>query len=104
GQMQYRKPPREILEVLDAPVFPSGVLSPTGDTLLLGKPLFYPPISDYAEPQLRLAGVRINPRNNAVHGSNYYASLALKKLPDGAEVGIALPTGARVTPPVRWNA
>ncbi len=103
AQQKYQQPPQRILDVLSAPALPFAFLSPTGDALILGWPLFYPPISDLAEPQLRLAGVRINPRNNAVHGSFYYVRYALKKLPDGPETSIALPEGARVGT-LRWNA
>src|SRR5258706_15948503 len=51
---------------------------------------------------LRVAGVRINPRTNGVHGAFYFARFALKKLPDGAEVVVDLPSGARVGGP-RWS-
>jgi len=98
----YQRPPKEILDVLDAPPFPVTFVSPTGDTLLLGTQLRYPPISDLAEPQLRLAGVRINPRTNGIHGAFYFVKYALKKLPDGTEVPVELPSGARVST-ARWN-
>ena len=98
----YSRPPKEILDVLDAPPLPQTFVSPTGDTMLLATQLRYPPISDLAEPLLRLAGVRINPRTNGVHGAFYFVRYALKKLPDGAEVPVDLPAGARVGGP-RWN-
>jgi dipeptidyl aminopeptidase/acylaminoacyl peptidase len=103
AQQQYQRPPKEILDVLDARALPVPIVSWTGDALILATPLWYPPISDLAEPLLRLAGVRINPRNNAVHGSYYYVGYSLKKVPDGPEIPIALPAGARVGYP-RWNA
>ncbi|HEY0591086.1 MAG TPA: S9 family peptidase, partial [Thermoanaerobaculia bacterium] len=99
----YQKPPKEILEVLDAPAFPYAFPSPDGKAVALATPLRYPPISDLAEPLLRLAGVRVNPRNNAVHGASYYASFAVKRLPDGAEVPVQVPAGARLGSP-RFNA
>lgn len=103
GHQKYQHPPKEILDVLDAPAPPVPIPSPTGDALLLARPLYYPPISDLAEPLLRLGGVRINPRNNALHGSFYFAAYWLKKLPAGAEVPVALPAGVRVSQQ-RWNA
>jgi len=103
AQSSYERPPKEIVDVLDAPALPIAFVSPAGNALLLGTPLRYPPISDLAEPLLRLAGVRINPRNNGVHGSFYLVAYSLKRLPDGAEVAVALPAGARVSGP-RWNA
>ena len=103
AQSSYERPPKEILDVLDAPAIPIPNVSPAGNALLLASPLRYPPISDLAEPMLRLAGVRINPRMNAPHGAFYYVGYTLKKLPDGAEVAVQLPAGARVSAP-RWNA
>jgi dipeptidyl aminopeptidase/acylaminoacyl peptidase len=103
AQSSYERPPKEILDILDAPAFRIPIVSPAGNAMLLGSPLRYPPISDLAEPLLRLAGVRINPRTNAVHGSFYFVGYTLKKLPDGAEVAVQLPAGARVSAP-RWNA
>ncbi len=50
----------------------------------------------------RDCATRINPRTNGVHGAFYFARFALKKLPDGAEVVVDLPPGARVGGP-RWN-
>jgi dipeptidyl aminopeptidase/acylaminoacyl peptidase len=102
AQQRYQRPPKEILDVLDAPASPTPVPSPVGDALIFATPLPYPPISDLAEPLLRLAGVRVNPRNNAVHGSRYYAHFSLKRLPDGPEVLLALPEGGRAGYP-RWN-
>jgi dipeptidyl aminopeptidase/acylaminoacyl peptidase len=103
AQQKYELPPREILDVMNAPAPPVAIPAPTGDALILARPLYYPPISDLSEPLLRLAGVRINPRNNGLHGSSYYIAYWLKALPDGKEIPIALPQGARLTQ-LRWNA
>lgn len=103
AQSAYQRPPKEILDVLDAPALPYPYVDPTGRSLLLGTPLDYPPIADLAEPLLRLAGVRINPRNNGVHGSFYLVGYSLQKLPDGPLVPVQLPAGARVGSP-RWNS
>jgi len=99
----YEHPPKEILDVLNAPAPPVAIPAPTGDVLLLARPLYYPPISDLAEPLLRLAGVRVNPKNNGVHGSAYYVQYWLKKVPDGTEIPVDLPQGARLGL-ARWNA
>ncbi|MCU1230172.1 MAG: hypothetical protein JWO97_3056 [Acidobacteria bacterium] len=103
AQQTYQHPPREIVEVLDAPAPPTAIVSPTGNALILATPVRYRPISDLAEPMLRGAGTRINPRNNGSHLFAYNVALKLQQIPDGAEVAIALPAGARVTEP-RWNA
>jgi dipeptidyl aminopeptidase/acylaminoacyl peptidase len=103
AQQSYERPPPAILDVLRAPAPAIPIPSPRGDTLLLATPEYYPPIAHLAEPLLRLAGVRINPRNNGVHGAWYYVDFALEKLPAGAEVKVRAPAGARLAAP-RWNA
>src|ERR1044072_2727377 len=56
----YQKPPQAVLDVLNAPVPPVGALSPTREYMLLAQGVRYPPISELAQPMLRLAGMRIN--------------------------------------------
>ncbi len=104
GQSKYEKPPKEILDVLHAPLPPIPSLSPTHDAIVFAQPLRYPPISDLAEPMLRLAGIRINPRTNAERSyPNSFTELTLKKLPDGAATSISLPGKVRAGYP-DWNA
>src|SRR5262249_29315655 len=67
GQPVYRKAPPAIAAVLDAPPTPVVSVSPARDHLLLVQGVRYPPIADLAEPMLRLAGLRINPRTNGPH-------------------------------------
>ncbi len=50
SQEGYRKPPKEVLDILAAPVTPTMSLSPTRDNILLITGLRYPPLSDLAEP------------------------------------------------------
>jgi dipeptidyl aminopeptidase/acylaminoacyl peptidase len=100
---KYQRPSKKILEILDAPALPSPIVSPTGKAVLLATWILYPPISDFAEPQLRLAGVRINPRNNALHGGSYYTKFSILKVADGSEIPVPLPPGARALSP-QWNS
>ena len=98
----YKKPPKEVLDVLNAPATPRAFVSPTQDYVILAEPLRYPPIADLAQPMLRLAGMRINPRNNAPHRAPLNTGMVLKRVSDGTEV--RLPTGAdaRLSAP-RWS-
>ncbi|HSK71625.1 MAG TPA: prolyl oligopeptidase family serine peptidase [Pyrinomonadaceae bacterium] len=99
----YKKPPKEILDVLNAPVTPITSVSPAKDKMLLAEPLRYPPISDLAEPMLRIAGLRINPKTNSPHRQLNYVKLALKNIADGKETPIALPPNAQIVSP-QWSA
>ncbi|HJR06610.1 MAG TPA: prolyl oligopeptidase family serine peptidase [Pyrinomonadaceae bacterium] len=99
----YRKPPKEVLDVLNSPVTPSVFISPARDQMLLATGVRYPPISDLAQPMLRLAGYRINPNTNGPHLAPYFVALSLKRIADGAETKVDLPADARASAP-QWSA
>lgn len=103
AEATYQKPPQAVLDVLNAPPFPTVWVSPARDALLLAQTRTYPPIADLAAPMHRLAGLRVNPQTNAHHRAPYWLGLTLKRLPGGEELPIALPTGARVSSPA-WTA
>ena len=63
----YNQPPKNILDVMRAPSPPVPRVSPTQDTILLVSWQDYPPISRVATPFLRLAGVRVEPKNHSKH-------------------------------------
>src|SRR5580693_4763642 len=63
----YDLPPKEILDVMRAPSPPRPVVSPAEDPILLVSWQDYPSISRVATPFLRLAGVRVEPRNHSRH-------------------------------------
>jgi dipeptidyl aminopeptidase/acylaminoacyl peptidase len=99
----YQKPPQAVLDVLNAPVPPQGALSPARDYMLLVQGVRYPPISELAQPMLRLAGLRINPNTSGPHRDTYFVAMTLKKIADGSERKVILPPGAKVGFPV-WSA
>src|SRR5215204_4808192 len=80
AQQGYKKPPKEVLDILNAPVTPGASISPTRDNMLLTKALRYPPLADLAQPMLRLAGRRINPASNSPHRFQYSVGLTLKRI------------------------
>ena len=96
----YDKPPKEILDVLHAPSPPVPYVSPTNDTILLVSWEEYPPMSRVAEPFLRLAGVRVEPKSRRKHDTpgGYGVSLCVRdftlvNVATGAEVHVPLPPG-----------
>ena len=102
AQRGYKKPPKEVLDILHAPVTPNISVSPTRDNVLLLTGLRYPPLADLAQPMLRLAGRRINPANNAPHRFQYSVGLTMKRIADGSEVKIEVPPSAKISG-VEWS-
>jgi dipeptidyl aminopeptidase/acylaminoacyl peptidase len=106
----YDRPPQNILDVLHAPSPPVPYVSPTHDMLLLVSWQDYPPMSRVATPFLRLAGVRVEPRNHSRHDTpgGYgitpcATDFVLARVADGSQVRMALPPGACPGRPV-WTA
>ncbi|MBN2587391.1 MAG: S9 family peptidase [Candidatus Fermentibacteraceae bacterium] len=93
---EWQSPPEDILEVLHAPQLPWVWTSPTGEYLLLADPVTYPPLAELAAPMYELAGIRVNPALNTIHGSHGSTSPRLAEVEGGAISPLALPDGAEV--------
>lgn len=100
---QYQKPPKEIEDILNAPVIPATSVSPAKDKIALLEPLRYPPVSELSQPMLRLAGLRINPNTSGQHRQQYFVKVSLKNIADGNVTAIQLPAGAKIVSPT-WSA
>ena len=99
--VKYQEPPKAIIELVDVRPTPNVVVSPGdgpgGQWLLIEAISGLPLISDLAQPELRLAGLRFNPRTNGPSRGRYVTALSLKALPDGVEKPVAgLPAQAKI--------
>ncbi len=81
----YQKAPQPIHELLNAPPTPLVQVSPDGQWLLAADRLANPPISDLAQPMLRIAGLRINPSTNGRHHPPRFVRLRLYSTTGGPE-------------------
>lgn len=103
AQEPYKLPPKEIVDILDAPPLPTGRLSPDRTRLLLVEQPSMPSIADLSQPILRIAGERVNPRTNGPFRPNFHVSgLVLKNVADGGERRVAAPQGATLGFPA-WS-
>ncbi len=98
----WRQPPADIMEVLHAPQLPRVWTDPTGTHLLLADPVLYPPLAELAAPMHKLAGLRVDPALNAIHGRRGGLAPRLVGVADGATTTIAVPDGAEVHD-VEWT-
>jgi len=99
----YQTPPQILADMIDAPPTPAVAVSPDGEWLVMLERPGLPPISEVAMPELRLAGLRINPRTNGPSRAGYLDSLTFQRLKDGKQVPVTgLPDGARLTS-VDWS-
>jgi dipeptidyl aminopeptidase/acylaminoacyl peptidase len=92
----YRLPPKEIVDIVDAPAPPQAVVSPAGDVVLLVGVEMYPPISLLAQPIHRLAGVRISAALGARQRTMRYTGIRIQPIEGGPSRTVALPAGSRI--------
>jgi dipeptidyl aminopeptidase/acylaminoacyl peptidase len=102
AELTYQKPPKEILDILNAPTLPTLSVNPTRTYAALSQTERNPPIAEVSQPMLRLAGIRINPRTNGLHLAPHSVSVTLVKLPEGAKTALSLPPNPRVGG-LRWS-
>ncbi len=94
AQTPYKVPPKDVVAILDAPPPPLRTLSPTRDSLLQVGVQPYPSIEVVAQPILRLAGLRINPRTGSQQRLVHYTGLSIQALDGSPARHIALPGGS----------
>jgi dipeptidyl aminopeptidase/acylaminoacyl peptidase len=89
-------PPKEIVDAFDAPPLPQAILSPSKQLMALTFRKAYPTIAELSQPMLRLAGARVNPRNNGPQRAAEIYAITLKKIADGSEVKVMVPPQANL--------
>ena len=106
----YDQPPEPLLGVLHAPSPPFPLANPAGTKILLVSEAQYPAMSRVAEPYLRLAGVRIEPRNHSKHDTpggygirSCASDYTLVDVATATETKIELPSAACADVP-EWSA
>ncbi len=95
--LPYMEPPSILADMVDAPPTPGVSLSPDGKWILLLDRPGLPSIEEVAQPELRLAGLRINPRTNGRSRMRSLSGLRFRRLSDGVEHSVkGLPADARI--------
>lgn len=101
--LKYQTPPQALADIVDAPVTPAVNFSPDHAWMLIMARPGYPSIAEVSQPELRIAGMRLNPRTNGPSRRSYYIGLTLEKLDSGTEFPISgLPDNPRMRD-ARWS-
>lgn len=77
--LTYQKPHASILELVDAPLAPAIRIDTKGENVVLFFRDQYKSISELSEEELRLGGLRINPKTNIGSRTTYYNNIKVKK-------------------------
>ena len=99
----YQTPPQAIADLIDAPPTPKVRIDPRQRWLLI---LDWPNLismEELTQPELRLAGIRINPSINGPSRSSYYMGMKLLNIKTGKEFAIkGLPENVKIRD-VEWS-
>jgi len=102
AQEPYKLPPKEVIDIVDAPPTPLVSMSPSGETMALIERESMPTIAYLSEPILRIAGMRITPAYNSRQVLSFSTGLSLKDMKTGLLRKVALPDGVKFTFP-SWS-
>ncbi len=91
--VSYKLPPKDIADMLLAKPAPGVSIDKKGEWMLFMESSSYPSVEELAQPELKIAGLRINPANFAPSRQNFINNLYLKHIHSGKEMKITgLPT------------
>lgn len=98
--LTYQIPSKEILDLVDVPLAPSVIVDDNKDFMILLYRDAYKSIEEISQEELRLGGLRINPKTNIGSRVTYYNNLKIKPLINN-ESGViqvsGLPKEAKLT-------
>ncbi len=102
-QVEYQMPPKVIADLVDAPLTPAVSLSPDNHTMLLMQRPTMPSIDEVGGDELRLGGLRINPRTNGASRSRHYVGLTFQGIDNTGKVAVSgLPDKPKLEN-IRWS-
>ncbi|MFM7728604.1 MAG: S9 family peptidase, partial [Flavobacteriales bacterium] len=74
----YQEPPTEITELVKVDRAPSVMMDSKKQVLVFQYSNMYKTISELSEPEMKLAGVRINPKTNSPSGARYSTKISIQ--------------------------
>lgn len=97
-KLDYQKPPKEILELVDVPLAPAVWIDNQGENVVLFYRDAYKSIAELSQTEMRLGGLRINPKTNIGSRTRFYNNIMVKKATkkDARHV-VGLPKDARLS-------
>ena len=99
----YKTPPKEMVEILLAKPTPSINIDSKGEWMIVMERNSYPSVEELAQPEQRIAGLRINPNNFSPSRQSFINNIILKNLKTNKEFKILnMPTNLLATN-ISWS-
>ncbi|MEM6265794.1 MAG: S9 family peptidase, partial [Bacteroidota bacterium] len=103
--LTYQVPPKEILELVDVPVAPQVLMDESKENMVLLYRDSYKSIEDLSKEEMRLGGLRIDPKTNIGSRVTFYNNVKLQKT-SGKDAKVMEVTGLPANPKLtnfRWS-
>lgn len=101
--LNYQKPPKEILELVDYERPPAVSLGSKSEYMLFTYRDTYKTLDELSQDELKLGGLRINPKTNISSTVTYITNLKVRKLKDREEIQVkGLPQSPKITN-ITWS-
>ena len=81
----YQIPPKDIADLLLAKPTPGVSIDGKADWMLLSERNSYPTVEELGQPELRIAGMRLNPNNFSPSRQNFINNFMLKRIKENKE-------------------
>ena len=101
--LTYQTPPKALADLVTMPPTPTVSLSGKGDMMVIMEQAGAPGIAELAQPELKLAGLRMNPANNGPSRMRYITGLKVKALMDKDAKAISGLPDSPLISYVRWS-
>jgi dipeptidyl aminopeptidase/acylaminoacyl peptidase len=99
----YQVPPKVIEDLLLAKPTPSVSIDSKGAWMLLSERNSYPTVEELGQPEIRVAGLRLNPNNFSPSRQTYINNFSLKQLKDNQTFPIIGLPNQLLASAVSWN-
>lgn len=96
-KLSYQLPDQDFVNIIDAPPAPALSMNRQAEWLVLADRPSLPTIEEIAQPELRLAGIRINPVTNGPSRGSHLTTLKLRHIPTNEDYEVSdLPESPRL--------
>jgi len=101
--VNYQTPPKEIMELALAEPTPTVLLDSKGEWMVLASRSPLSTVEELGQPEVRIAGLRINPKNFSMSRMGSYTGLILQNVKSRQQVAITgLPSPLRASS-IQWS-
>lgn len=99
----YKMPPKDVADLLLAKPTPAVSIDGKGEWMLLSERNPYPTVEELGQPEVRIAGLRLNPANFSPSRQPFINGFKLKNIKTGKEVSITGLPQALLASNVNWS-